>query len=474
MQKQVVARPRSGPSSTCTSWPGSGDVARWAALAPGATVAPRRAPRRGRPRLAWEQVGAPAPRPAGRAPTCGTARTTRCRCGSTSRPSSPCTTLTFLEHPEWHERSKVVFFRRMIAAAVRAGRGDRRRQRGRRPRRLHAAAPPRGAGRRRAARRRPRRGSDPTADARRRRATSPLLAPLGVAPALRRVHRHARAPQGRPHARRRVRPRRRRPARPAARPRGPRRLGHRGGARRPSRRVGRRRPASCASATSPTTPSPAAVPPRRGRRVPQPRGGLRHARPGSAGLRRAARHDGRARPWPSSPATRRCSSPPATTGALARPLARRRSTTRPRRPACARPGPSPRPPSTWARSADRHVDAYRIAAGDALRWTRRAWSRALVTGGDRASSASTSSPTCEPRATTCRAASTGVDVTDGAGDRAPRSPRPRPRSCTTSPRRPAWASRGPIPPTSFHVNADGTLHVLEACRGRGRRPGARS
>ena len=26
--------------------------------------------------------------------------------------------LTFLEHPEWHERAKVLFFRRMIPAAV--------------------------------------------------------------------------------------------------------------------------------------------------------------------------------------------------------------------------------------------------------------------------------------------------------------------------------------------------------------------
>ncbi len=50
---------------------------------------------------------------------CGTARTTRCRC---ARPIPSVVTvhdLTFFDHPEWHERSKVPYFRRMIKASAR-------------------------------------------------------------------------------------------------------------------------------------------------------------------------------------------------------------------------------------------------------------------------------------------------------------------------------------------------------------------
>jgi hypothetical protein len=53
--------------------------------------------------------------------------------------------LTFIEHPEWHERSKVLVFKRAIRVAARAhettGRGDRRAPRGR-----QRPLPPAGSG----------------------------------------------------------------------------------------------------------------------------------------------------------------------------------------------------------------------------------------------------------------------------------------------------------------------------------------
>jgi len=93
------------------------DTDRWRDLAPTATLHPD-APN-GRPaRLAWEQTAGP-------------------RVARRVRPDvwhaphytmplrSPVPTvvamhdLTFFDHPEWHERSKVVYFRRMIAASAR-------------------------------------------------------------------------------------------------------------------------------------------------------------------------------------------------------------------------------------------------------------------------------------------------------------------------------------------------------------------
>ncbi len=92
------------------------DENRWHAVAPNAevhAVAPRRRPAR----LAWEQVSAP-----------GLA--TRVAPDVWHGPhytmplhtTVPCVVtihdMTFFDHPEWHERSKVVFFRRMIRAAA--------------------------------------------------------------------------------------------------------------------------------------------------------------------------------------------------------------------------------------------------------------------------------------------------------------------------------------------------------------------
>ena len=92
------------------------DEDRWATIAPAAEVhgaAPVRRPAR----LAWEQARAGAGR--ARAPDVwhGPHYTMPLRAGV------PCVVtihdLTFFDHPEWHERSKVVFFRRMIRAAAR-------------------------------------------------------------------------------------------------------------------------------------------------------------------------------------------------------------------------------------------------------------------------------------------------------------------------------------------------------------------
>jgi len=90
---------------------------RWATLAPGATVHSVVPPLRPA-RLAWEQTGAP--RLARRlAPSCwhGPHYTLPLR-----TPVPTVVTvhdLTFFDHPEWHERSKVTYFRPMIRAAVR-------------------------------------------------------------------------------------------------------------------------------------------------------------------------------------------------------------------------------------------------------------------------------------------------------------------------------------------------------------------
>lgn len=89
---------------------------RWPAVAPGAVVhswAPQRRPAR----LAWEQVGA------GRvtdrlAPDVyhGPHYTLPLR--TRARTVVTVHDLTFFDHPEWHERAKVLYFRRMIRAAA--------------------------------------------------------------------------------------------------------------------------------------------------------------------------------------------------------------------------------------------------------------------------------------------------------------------------------------------------------------------
>ena len=93
------------------------DTTRWNDIAPGAEVhasAPD-----GRPaRLVWEQVAGPKVARAIRPDVWHAPH-------YTMPLRSPVPTvvamhdLTFFEHPEWHERSKVVYFRRMMAAAAR-------------------------------------------------------------------------------------------------------------------------------------------------------------------------------------------------------------------------------------------------------------------------------------------------------------------------------------------------------------------
>jgi glycosyltransferase involved in cell wall biosynthesis len=93
------------------------DAERWSRLAPSATVhasAPARRP----VRLAWEQARGPALADHVRADLWHGPHYTM-----PLRASVPCAVtihdLTFFDHPEWHERSKVVYFRRMIRAAAR-------------------------------------------------------------------------------------------------------------------------------------------------------------------------------------------------------------------------------------------------------------------------------------------------------------------------------------------------------------------
>lgn len=93
------------------------DAERWRALAPDAEVVTS-APARRPPRLAWEQLGAPVvARRLGASLWHGPHYTLPL---VLSRPRVVTVhDLTFFDNPEWHERSKVAFFTRMIHASVR-------------------------------------------------------------------------------------------------------------------------------------------------------------------------------------------------------------------------------------------------------------------------------------------------------------------------------------------------------------------
>lgn len=92
------------------------DADRWGDIAPGATVHAE-VPDRRPARLVWEQTGA-----------ARLAHRIRAELWHGPHYTLPLRLdlprvvtvhdLTFFEHPEWHERSKVVFFRRMMAASV--------------------------------------------------------------------------------------------------------------------------------------------------------------------------------------------------------------------------------------------------------------------------------------------------------------------------------------------------------------------
>jgi glycosyltransferase involved in cell wall biosynthesis len=93
-----------------------GDTARWTGIAPGATV--HAAVPTARPaRLAWEQLRAPA-----LAARLGIDVWHGPHYTIPLRLQIPAVTtihdLTFFDHPEWHERAKVAFFRRMIPASA--------------------------------------------------------------------------------------------------------------------------------------------------------------------------------------------------------------------------------------------------------------------------------------------------------------------------------------------------------------------
>jgi glycosyltransferase involved in cell wall biosynthesis len=93
-----------------------GDGTRWPALTPAAVVHAR-APDARPLRLAWEQVGAPALSHAVRPDVWHGPHYTlpvRVRVPTVVTVHD----LTFFDHPEWHERTKVAYFRRMIRVAT--------------------------------------------------------------------------------------------------------------------------------------------------------------------------------------------------------------------------------------------------------------------------------------------------------------------------------------------------------------------
>ncbi|HYH48467.1 MAG TPA: glycosyltransferase family 1 protein [Acidimicrobiia bacterium] len=93
-----------------------GDAGRWHDLAPGATVRAVVPPPRPA-RLAWEQARAPALASRLKVDVWhGPHYTVPLRLGVPG--VTTIHDLTFFDHPEWHERSKVLFFRRMIPASA--------------------------------------------------------------------------------------------------------------------------------------------------------------------------------------------------------------------------------------------------------------------------------------------------------------------------------------------------------------------
>lgn len=97
-----------------------GDAERWAAVAPGAAV--HAAVPAARPaRLAWEQArGAAVARDVAPDVWHGPHYTLPLRADVPM--AVTVHDMTFFDHPEWHERSKVLFFRRMIGRSVRRAR----------------------------------------------------------------------------------------------------------------------------------------------------------------------------------------------------------------------------------------------------------------------------------------------------------------------------------------------------------------
>ncbi|MDA8291985.1 MAG: glycosyltransferase family 1 protein [Actinomycetota bacterium] len=98
------------------------DAVRWRSVAPSASVLAR-APARRVPRLVWEEVGLAAE-------TRRSGRSVEVLHGPhyslPAFPGRPCVVtvhdLTFVDHPEWHERSKVAYFRRALRLAARRAR----------------------------------------------------------------------------------------------------------------------------------------------------------------------------------------------------------------------------------------------------------------------------------------------------------------------------------------------------------------
>ena len=326
-----------------------GDGERWSTLAPGAEIHPV-APDSRAPRIAWEQVGAR-------------------KLAATVEPDvwhGPHYTmpwrlgvpavvtvhdLTFFDHPEWHERTKVPFFRRMIRTSARARGRDRLRER------VHREAVARGRASARPDQRRTPRCRPRPVLAGRRRGLRPHTARRTRSDAtVRRVRAgDVGTTQGDPDAPG-TRSRASRPVIPTC---GSRSWAATGGG--PPKYATRSRPAgsrrtSCAPATSTTTSCPRCTGARPQLRTRRWRKGSacrrsKHSPP----VRRSSRRQAPRRKRSSGPRRSQCRRATATRSPP-RCVHCSRTTTAP--PRCGAPGPERARPFTWARSVEQHVATY--------------------------------------------------------------------------------------------------------------------
>ena len=113
----LVAALGARPDVALTLWTRRGDVMRWSRAGPLATVRPS-APRPRPARLAWEQLALPRLL---RSTSVAVHHAPHYTMPERAGVPSVVTIhdLTFVEHPEWHERSKVIVFRRAIRVAAR-------------------------------------------------------------------------------------------------------------------------------------------------------------------------------------------------------------------------------------------------------------------------------------------------------------------------------------------------------------------
>ena len=379
----------------------AGDAARWRERSPTRDDREPRAQRASHsPRLRgagrWARVARP------EASTCGTRRTTRCRTVGSTPTVVTIHDLTFFTNPEWHERSKVAFFRRAIAYAASPRRGcscaSATSARGCSKQILPVAR----ARRRRATRRRPRAlparsvGDDATCS---RRNGLPAGAPLRLL---------RRAP---------IEPRKGLDVLLEAFDDAARRddevelwlAGQLGWGVGPDRGAARRRhriaTASAGSASS-TTRAARPLSPRPGGGVPLARRGLRPAGARGDGLWRAGRHDASTVMAEVAGDARAARARSATPTALAERARSRCSLASDERARGVVPTGAPARAErfTWDACVDRHLVAYELA--------RAAEMRALVTGSNGFVGSTSRASTCATTATMVERIDRERDVTD--------------------------------------------------------------